>query len=269
MSNAWAAFTPWAWLAGGVLAASAPAPAVSAPAAEQPALHYRAVTYAFEVPYPRDDDHAPAKRHRVEWVYPVFEPARDPATRALNGWVRLQSLRALLPEDTPLWRAAARLKDREIVARAPADRGLVDAGIASATVHVEAAAGRYRSFTVLQASVREREGDDDGSGIDHDLYDMRTGRTVDIADLFVADDRGALEALFQAYYASADFTCRSERHFDWAKAWLAGEQRIGLWFPLGYREDPRCSDVLLDDPAMTRLLRTPGDLAPEFRLVRD
>lgn len=247
-------------------AASAPQPAA---AAEQPTLRYRVVTYTFEAPYPRGDGHKPGERHRVDWVYPVFAPSRDPATRALNGWVRLQSLRALLPEDTPLRRAAAHLTDREIVARAPADHGLVDAEIGSATVMVEAAAGRYRSFTVLQVSVREREGDDDGSGVDHDLYDLRSGRSVDVADLFVADDHGALEALFQAYFATADFTCRRERHFDWSKAWLAGEQRIGLWFPLEYREDPRCADVLLDDPAVTRLLKSPDELAPEYRLVRD
>lgn len=262
-----------AGLAGGsrafAAAASAPQPALSASAAEPATLHYRVVTYSFQAPYPRGDGHPPGARHRVEWVYPVFAPARDPATRALNGWVRLQSLRALLPDDTPLWRAAAHLTDREIVARAPADRGLVDAEIGSATVMVEAAAGRYRSFTVLQVSVREREGDDDGSGVDHDLYDLRSGRPVDVADLFVADDHGALEGLFQSYYATADFTCRRERHFDWAKAWLAGEQRIGLWYPLEYREDPRCSDVLLDDPAVTRLLKAPDDLAPEYSLVRD
>jgi len=247
------------------LAASAPEPA----AAAQPTLHYRAVTYTFEAPYPQDGDHARGQRHRVEWVYPVFAPARDPATRALNGWVRLQSLRALLPEDTPLWRAAAHLTDREIVARAPTDRGLVEAEVGSATVMVDAAAGRYRSFTVLQVSVRERAGDDDGNGVDHDLYDMRTGRPVDVADLFVADDHGTLEALFQAAFATSDFTCRNERHFDWSKAWLAGAQRIGLWYPLGYREDPRCSDVTLDDPTLARLLKAPDDLAPEYRLVRD
>jgi hypothetical protein len=243
--------------------------ATTAPAAAPPVLHYRVVTYTFEAPYPRDGQHAPGERHRVEWVYPVFAPAADPATRALNGWLRRQSLDVLLPEDTPLRRDAAHLTDRQVVARAPADRGLVRAEIGSATVMVEAAAGRYRSFTSLQVSLQEHEGDDDGSGVDHLLYDMRSSRTVDIADLFVADDHGVLDTLFQAYYAGADFTCRRERHFDWLKAWLAGEQRIGLFFPLAYREDPRCADVLLDDPAVTRLLKAPDDLAPDYTLVRD
>ena len=243
-------------------------PGTAQAATRPPELHYRMTDYAFEVPDPKDDDHPAGGHHRVQWSYPVFADARDPATRKFNAWLRGQALDRLLPAG-PLRKAANGLTDREVMKRAATDPDFIDSELQEAVVNLHAAAGRYRSLWSM-SSYPKAGSVYAGSDSAQLLYDMRAGRPRGLSRLFVdsADD-APFEALFQAAREADGMGCDIARHFDWSVAYLDNANRIGLLYPYDRSEDPRCSDVTLDDPKVAGLLKHPGQLEPDYKLVDD
>ena len=248
------------------LLASMQGPAQAAP--RPPELHYRMTDYTFEVPVPKDDDHPAGDHRRVQWSYPVFADARDLATRQFNAWLRGQALDRLLPAGE-LRKAANGLKDREVMKRAATDPDFIDSELQEAVVTMHAAAGRYRSLWSMSSYPQEGSVYA-GSDSTHLLYDMRAGRPRGLSQLFVSSaDDAPFEALFQEAREADGMGCDIERHFDWSVAYLDSAKRIGLLYRYDRSEDPRCSDVTLDDPKIAGLLKDPGQLEPDYKLVDD
>lgn len=230
-------------------------------------IHYRTVVLRFDAPWPKDSEHAPGERRQVAWSYPVFAD-RDSATRKLNGWLRLQSIAQLAP-DTAVARDAPRLTDRQVVARAAHDPAFIGSGVQAAWVDVQMAAGPLRSFT-FTSTEPGADGVHNDSQNTSMLYDMRDGQSPAIGALFADDADPALDALFQAALRQdAGVECREERHFAWDVAELVAPDTLVEFFGFKAYEDPRCLEVQITGPEVTRLLKTPADLAPVHRLVKD
>jgi len=197
----------------------------------------------------------------VEWGYPVYNDTRDLAVPALNAWARHESLKLLFSEVGD----ADQLTDAQVVAKAIVSQDFLDSGIDQAVVRPDAALGRYRSVTDFSEMTG---GTHPVHGMSVHLYSLDRRAEVEVATLFKPDDDGALQDLFDAQPEAA---C-PDASFDWAQASLTAIDTLAFEYP--YRpgrglKDIDCSLLVIHCPAVTRLLKSPRSLTPEYQLVED
>lgn len=249
-----------AWLVAGIACA---APAAAAPRAPTtPEIHYTMVTHRFTVADApgRDPDERDMGRE-VEWRYPVFDDPHDPATPALNAWMRHESLALLLVDVGD----ADRLTDAQVIAQASASREFIDNGIDEAGVQPDIALGRYRGVTEVSEGVG-------GAHPDHrvsaHLYSLDRHAEVEVASLFKP---GAADELQELFDAQPEAECPDAR-FEWAQASLSALDTLSFEFP--YQpgrtlENVDCTLLVIRSPKVTRLLKSARSLSPRFQVVED
>jgi len=253
---------PWrlAVLAAGLACAASVAAAPRPRASLE--LHYTMVTHRFAVAdYPGRDPDLRDPTRNIEWRYPVFRDPHDPATPALNAWIRHESLKLL---DLDIG-DADRLTDDQVIARAIASHEFADGGIDQATVMPDTALGRYRSITTYSEIVG---GTHPVHGISTHLFSLDRRTEIPVSSLFKPDDDGVLQALFDAQPEAA---C-PDASFDWAQASLTSIDTLSFEFP--YRpgrglKDVDCGVLGIHGPQVTRMLESPRSLRPAWRLVMD
>jgi len=129
-------------------------------------------------------------RRQVKWQYPVYTDTHDPATAALNAWIRTQAVRLLL-DPLPLAGQALHLTDRELIARAAVDPDFVDSGVDQAVWLPGVALGRYRGIDGYSQYIG-------GSHPVHSvrtlLYDMGRREERAVGDLFKPDAQDTLSS---------------------------------------------------------------------------
>ncbi len=248
--------------------------AAAAPVTEpRPTLHYTMVTHRFAVADPRHDpqrdavddaQRSPYERslaRNVEWSYPVFDDARDPATPALNAWARHESLKLLLVEVGE----ADRQTDAQVIANAIASQDFIDAGVDQAWVQPGAALGRYRGITGYSEAIG---GSHPWHQVSPLLYDLDRRAEAHVAGLFKPDADDALKDLFDAQPEAA---C-PDAAFEWAQASLNGIDTLTFEYPYRpgrNRQDIDCGLLMIKSPRVARLLKSPRRLSPEYTLVED
>ncbi|HEY9025733.1 MAG TPA: hypothetical protein VIP05_15630, partial [Burkholderiaceae bacterium] len=199
------------------------------------------------------------------WQYPVFTDTRDPATAALNAWIRTQAVQLLLAP-SPLATQALHLTDRELIARAAVDRDFVDSGVDQAVWLPGAALGRYRAIEGYSEYVG---GSHPVHRVKARLYDMRRREERALRDLFRLDAQDKLEDLYDAQKKQDDAHPCEFRHFDWSSAALAAPDTLGFEYPYEPGHGVECDDIVVKGRAVARLLKSPRELAPVFQLVAD
>ena len=257
---------PPRWRTGVAIAALSllAATAAAAPMTARAALHFRIAHYEFDV---ADAGRAGGERslqRRVQWEYPVFADTRDPATRALNAWIRLQAVRLLLG-DSPLAAEAGRLTDRALVARAAVDRDFADSGIDQAVLRPAAALGRYRGIFGNLGGIG---GAHPFHGTAYRLYDLDSRSERQVAELFKPDAEASLADLYDDQKSSDGHPC-DFRGFGWGDAELAAVDALAFEYPYQPGQDVECEVVAVKGPAVTRLLKSPQRLRPDYELVED
>ena len=240
----------------------------AAPAATRksptPRLHYTIVTHRFDVV---DSGRPPDERsmaRQVEWSYPVFTVTRDPATAALNAWVRLQSLQLLLG-DAP---DVAQLSDEQAVAKAVADQDFIDGGADQASIVPASALGRLRGFRYYGESIG---GNHPIHGLTSHLFNLDARKEVSVESLFKADDDGILPALYDAQVQPPNPVCTG-REFGWADVTLRSADTLVFDYPYepGHKHgDVDCDFIVIESPQVTRLLKSPRRLRPDYALEDD
>jgi hypothetical protein len=160
---------------------------------------------------------------------------------------------------------ADQLTDAQVVAKAIVSQDFLDSGIDQAVVRPDAALGRYRSVTDFSEMTG---GTHPVHGMSVHLYSLDRRAEVEVATLFKPDDDGALQDLFDAQPEAA---C-PDASFDWAQASLTAIDTLAFEYP--YRpgrglKDIDCSLLVIHGPAVTRLLKSPRSLTPEYQLVED
>ncbi len=197
---------------------------------------------------------------RVEWSYPVIVGPGDRATAALNAWIRRQALTLLLAKG-PLRQLAEHLTDREVIARAIKDPGFIDSELDQAEIVFDNALGIYRTFTF---HAETEGGPHPDHGLEVHLYNLRSGREQAVQELYKDDDVD-LDALYDEQNKSPAHPCE-HRHFDWQDAGVAAADRIFFEYAPQPGWDPECDSASISGPQVSRMLRSPSDLAPVFQL---
>ncbi|MCK9687052.1 hypothetical protein [Scleromatobacter humisilvae] len=229
-----------------------------------PRLHYTMASHTFAV---ADAGRSPDERSMardVEWTYPIFTDTRDPAVRALNAWLRQQSLELLLGDKA----GAVPPSDAQVVAQAAADQDFIDGGIDQAVITPEGAFGRYRSFRYNSEMIG---GTHPSHALSSPLYSLDRRAEISVADLFKPDDEGVLPALYDAQVHSPTQSC-PDQEFSWRWTSLVAEDTLGFEYPFAPgrgREGVDCLVVVIQSPAIARLLKSPRSLRPRFELVDD
>jgi len=251
-----------AWLlVAGAIAQGASPPAA---AASHPSLHFTMASYKFDV---QDLDRKPddlSMARNVEWRYPVFVDARDPATRALNAWLRQWAVRLLLG-DGALAHQAVTLTDRELIAKASVDPQFIDNGIDQVDIQPARALGRYRSFVAYEESTG---GVHPVHGVDYMLYDLASRGQREVSDLFKPGSEDTLPELFDAQKRKGSNPC-DFREFGWPGAQLADADTLVFEYPYQPGQGVDCDVIQVKGPQVARLLRSPRSLSPVFDLVED
>ena len=236
-----------------------------APPARRPALHYKLARYEFDTLPASGSEAAP---QHVRWSYPVFiddNTHNTHATQAMNAWLRLQSLATLLGDDDPLLKEAAHLSDRAVIAKAAVDPEFVGNALERAELHPVGAFGRYRSFE----SISENSGmAHPALGVHHYLFDVASGREVEVEALFKPDAERSLADLYDDQAHTDAHPCQN-RSFSWGFAQLAAANALAFEYPYQHGDDVECNEITLQGPAVTRLLKAPRGLQPVYELVED
>lgn len=250
------------WLLTACAIAQAASP--TAPAGPLAQVHYKMASYKFDI---QDKDRSPDDRsmaRSVEWQYPVFADTHDPATRALNAWLRQWAV-SLLVGDGPLAQQAARLTDRELIAKAALDPEFVDNGAEQVVIHPARAMGRYRSFVAYEGS---NGGAHPIHGVDEVLYDLASGGPRSVSDLFKPGSEETLSELYDAQKGKGGNAC-DFRQFGWQGASLVDAETLAFEYPYQPGQGVDCDVIVVKGPQVARLLRSPRSLSPVFDLVED
>ena len=224
-------------------------------------LEFKTVIHTFGIA--ADSSGPGADSTTVDWSYPVFVDSRDPDTRALNSWLRDQSLKILL-DGSRLIDHASKMSDEEVIERAGVDRDLADLGYSEYSVYVTpmTALGIYRDF-VFEGRFTPRDGQY-SSLREHRLYNMKKRREQRVDELFTDEIFDVLSDIMAAMPKSDGEDCPDQSElFGWQNAYLVAQDSIGVDFYLKTFQLAECAETLvIRDPRIKAGLKSPRDMTP-------
>lgn len=124
----------------------------------------------------------------IDWKYPVFQDNDKSKLKALNGWLRTESLKALFLGEAP------KLKDSAILAKLKSDPAFYSNALSQAALTPTKNFGSYMFFTLnqeWQGSTRPQH------GIRTLMFDYASGKPVTVKSLFKPDAKVEFQDLLE------------------------------------------------------------------------
>lgn len=200
----------------------------------------------------------------IDWKYPVFQDSDKSRLKALNGWLRTESLKALFLGEAP------KFKDSAILAKLKNDPEFYSSALSQAVLTPTKNFGSYMFFTLnqeWQGSTRPQH------GVRTLMFDYGTGKPVTVKDLFKIGADEEFQALLektieqsaidsQKNYEvckrknSSNYTevcskplnsddiyyCLGKRRFDWNGVTIGNNREIFIDFSFDPSEWDSCGD---------------------------
>lgn len=229
-----------------------------------PTIPYRLVKYTLVAPAAATA--AGQGQREATWSYPVVGGAQSGRFKALNGWLRQQSIEPLkhcsaIPQEQLL-----RLTDRQLVQTLGSAPEFLDCAVIESSIDVEPIAfGRFISFRLYTEWL----------GLAHMFhylgflhFDLSSEKEADLSTLFKA---GALEELNEVVAETIAKTrplC-SGRDFKWHQVSLQPPDRLFIVFTFESAKLQDCGDgsEQKSGRAVSRLIRNPADLRPTRKMI--